>query len=206
MKIVIGTHNLDKLNELRIAFKLDDLSVSLLSLEEFPDIGEIPEDGKTLKENALIKARTVNSLTKLPTLSDDTGLEVDALHGKPGVYTARYAGENCTYSDNIFKLLNDLERVPLPNRTATFRTVVAYVDGDFELTAEGVAEGIISRSSIGDNGFGYDPIFYIEKEGRTFAQMTTDQKEVYSHRGKAIRAMKQLLLPYIKKSIKKELA
>ena len=201
MKIVIGINNLDKLNELRIAFKLDDLSVNLLSLEEFPDIGEIPEDGKTLKENALIKARTVNSLTRLPTLSDDTGLEVDALHGKPGVYTARYAGENCTYSDNVFKLLNDLDKVPIPNRTATFRTVVAYVDGDFELTAE-----VISRSSMGDNGFGYDPIFYIEEERRTFAQMSADQKEVYSHRGKAIRAMKQLLLPHIKKSIKKELA
>ena len=206
MKIVIGTHNRDKLNELMMAFKVDNFNINLLSLNDFSDIGDIPETGKTLKENALIKARVVNKMTKLPALSDDTGLEVDALHGAPGIFTARFAGENCSYYDNITKLLNELEKVPLPNRTARFRTVAAYVDKDFEITAEGVAEGIISRSVAGENGFGYDPVFLIQNENKTFAEMTIVQKEIHSHRGKAIRAIIKLLIPHLKNSRKKEIA
>ena len=206
MKVVIGTHNRDKLKELMRAFKLKDIDVELLSLDHFPEIGDIPETGKTLKENALIKAREVNKITNLPTLSDDTGLEVDALHGDPGVFTARYAGENCTYHDNVQKLLNELEKVPNPNRTAKFKTVVAYVDKEFEITAEGCCNGLISRSAKGDNGFGYDPIFYIPNENRTFAQMTIKQKENHSHRGKAIRAMIELLIPHFNSLTEKEIA
>ena len=206
MKIVIGTHNSDKLIELRSAFDLGDLSVNILSLDSFPEVGDIPENGKTLKENALIKARTVNKLTGIPALSDDTGLEVDALYGQPGVYTARYAGENCSYSDNVVKLLKELEKVPIPNRTASFKTVVAYVDGSFEIVAEGEARGTIARSVVGENGFGYDPVFFINEANKTFAEMPIEEKEIYSHRGKAIRKMKELLLPHLKESIKKELA
>ncbi|MAQ43313.1 MAG: non-canonical purine NTP pyrophosphatase, RdgB/HAM1 family [Candidatus Marinimicrobia bacterium] len=205
MKVVIGTHNRDKLKELMLAFKLEDLNIELLSLDSFPEIGDIPETGKTLEENALIKAREVNRITNLPALSDDTGLEVDALHGAPGVFTARYAGENCTYNDNVQKLLDELETVPAPNRTAKFRTVVAYVDGDFEITAEGYCDGLISGSAKGENGFGYDPVFFITNEKRTFSQMTIEEKEKYSHRGKAIRKIIKLLTPHFNNSIEKEI-
>ena len=143
--------------------------------------------------NALIKAKEVNKITGLPSISDDTGLEVDALHGKPGVYTARYAGENCSYIDNVNKLLEDLKTVPIPNRAAKFRTVIAYVDGNTQLTVEGIAEGVISRSAVGDNGFGYDPIFFIPEEKKTFAQMDMDRKEIFSHRGKAVKAILKVL-------------
>ena len=206
MKVVIGTHNRDKLKELIMAFKLEDFNIELLSLDNFPEIGDIPETGKTLEDNALIKAREVHRRTNLPALSDDTGLEVDALRGAPGVFTARYAGQGCTYNDNVQKLLNDLEKVPLPNRTARFRTVVAYVDGDYEITAEGCCNGLISRSAQGENGFGYDPIFFIPDEKRTFSQMTIEEKEKYSHRGKAIRAIIKLLNPHLNSSIEKEIA
>ena len=205
MKVVIGTHNRDKLKELMLAFKLEDLNIELLSLDSFPEIGDIPETGKTLEENALIKAREVNRITNLPALSDDTGLEVDALHGAPGVFTARYAGENCTYNDNVQKLLDELETVPAPNRTAKFRTVVAYVDGDFEITAEGYCDGLISGSAKGENGFGYDPVFFITSEKRTFSQMTIEEKEKYSHRGKAIRKIIKLLTPHFNNSTEKEI-
>ena len=205
MKVVIGTHNRDKLKELMLAFKLENLNIELLSLDSFPEIGDIPETGKTLEENALIKAREVNRITNLPALSDDTGLEVDALHGAPGVFTARYAGENCTYNDNVQKLLDELETVPAPNRTAKFRTVVAYVDGDFEITAEGYCDGLISGSAKGENGFGYDPVFFITNEKRTFSQMTIEEKEKYSHRGKAIRKIIKLLTPHFNNSIEKEI-
>ena len=206
MKIVIGTHNRDKLKELMLAFRVENLDIELLSLDNFPKVGDIPETGKTLKENALIKAREVNMLTKLPALSDDTGLEVDALHGAPGVFTARYAGINCTYRDNVKKLLNDLEKVPISNRTAKFRTVVAYVDKEFEIVAEGYCKGFISRSIQGENGFGYDPIFFIPNENKTFAQMTIEEKQNYSHRGKAIRAIVKLLIPHFNSCIEKEIA
>ena len=206
MKVVIGTHNRDKLKELMMAFTIKDIDIKLLSLDDFPEVGDIPETGKTLEENALIKAREVSRITKLPALSDDTGLEVDALHGAPGVYTARFAGVNCTYYDNVKKLLNELEKVPIPNRTARFRTVVAYVDKEFEITAEGYCDGIISRSAKGDNGFGYDPIFFIPNESKTFAQMTIEQKQNHSHRGKAIRSIVDLLIPHFNSSIKKEIA
>ena len=171
MKIVIATHNNDKLNELFKAFDSHFDGIDLLTLNDFPEVGDIIEDGKTLKENALIKAREVFKLTGIPSLSDDTGLEVDALNGAPGVYTARYAGEGCSYYDNICKLLEDMQTIPAPNRTAKFKTVIAYKDETLEMTAEGIAEGSISRASSGDFGFGYDPIFFIPEARKTFAEM-----------------------------------
>ena len=206
MKLVIATHNKDKLKELFNAFKVDDLALQLLSLDDFPDIGEIEETGSTLVENALIKAREVFSITQLPTISDDTGLEVDALHGQPGVYTARYAGEDCSYLDNINKLLHELEKVPLPNRTAQFKTVIAYVDKDNEFTAEGVANGLILRSMKGDNGFGYDPVFFVPEEKKTFAEMSIEEKKLHSHRGKSIEKIMEVLIPHINNSTHKEIA
>ncbi len=209
MKIVIATHNNDKLKELFNAFSDHLKDVQLLTLNDFPEIGDIEENGKTLEQNALRKAREVFNITGIPALADDTGLEVDALGGKPGVYTARYAGENCSYYDNVKKLLEDMQTIPMPNRSAQFKTVIAYVDKNSELTAEGKAEGLISRTPIGEYGFGYDPIFFIPEEEKTFAEMKIDEKEIYSHRGKAIRAIMKSLIPYLEKSqntIKKEIA
>ena len=143
MKLVIATHNQDKLKELHQG--LSDLNIKLLTLNDFPSIGEIVEDGKTLEENALIKAREVNRITSLPSISDDTGLEVDALDGQPGIFTARYAGEKCSYIDNINKMLKEMKNVPEKKRTARFITAMAYVDKHTELTAHGVVKGMIEK-------------------------------------------------------------
>ncbi|MAV64821.1 MAG: non-canonical purine NTP pyrophosphatase [Candidatus Marinimicrobia bacterium] len=185
MKLVIATHNKDKLLEIKRAFS--SIQWDVLSLHDFVDIDEIVEDGKTLVDNALIKARTVFEKTNLPVLSDDTGLEVDALDGQPGVYTARYAGENCSYDDNVQKLLKDMSKIPFVNRTAQFKTVMVFKDEKKELIVEGVVKGKISRESRGEDGFGYDPIFFVPDIGKTFAEMTMLEKNEISHRGKAIR-------------------
>ena len=184
MKVVIATHNRDKMKEIQGA--ISDLGWEVISLYDFPKIGEIEENGKTLEENALIKAREVFEKTGLPTISDDTGLEVDALDGAPGVYTARYAGENCSYSDNVNKMLKDMNKVPMPNRGAKFKTVMVFKDENKELIVEGIVKGKISRESRGDDGFGYDPIFYVTEYDKTFAEMTMSEKNKISHRGNAI--------------------
>ena len=189
MKIVLATHNKDKCKELQDS--LLGLNVQLLSLYDFSEVKEIIEDGSTLKENALIKAREVNKITGLPALADDTGLEVDFLNGKPGVFTARYAGENCTYLDNVNKLLNDMKEAK--NRNAEFKTVIAFVHKNVELVAFGSVKGIITKKIKGIGGFGYDPVFYIQEIGKTFAEMKIAQKNRISHRALAIEKMKNLL-------------
>ena len=185
MKLVIATHNEDKLKEIQAY--LESFSFNVLSLNKYPEIGEIIEDGKTLLDNALIKAREVFDKTGLPTISDDTGLEVDGLDGKPGVYSARYAGEECTYLDNVEKLLIDMKKIPIPNRTAQFKTVMVFKDKNQELIVEGVVKGLISRELKGDNGFGYDPIFFVPELGKTFGEMSAIEKNKISHRGNALR-------------------
>ena len=195
MKIVIATHNKDKFKELY--FGLKSLNIELLSLDDFPEIGEIIEDGDTLEANALIKARTVYKLTSLPTISDDTGLSVDALNGAPGVYSARYAGENCTYLDNVNKMLSEMKNIPEDKRGANFSTVMAYVDGKRELIAEGVVKGVISNKIKGIGGFGYDSIFYVCNKGKTFSEMSIEEKNLISHRSKAIEVLKAELAPYL---------
>ena len=145
MKVVIATHNRDKMKEIQGA--ISELGWEVISLYDFPEIGEIEENGKTLEENALIKAREVFKKTGLPTISDDTGLEVDALDGAPGVYTARYAGEDCSYSDNVNKMLKEMSKVPMPNRGAFFKTVMVFKDENKELIVDGVVKGKISRES-----------------------------------------------------------
>ena len=195
MKIVIATHNKDKFKELY--FGLKSLNIELLSLDDFPEIGEIIEDGDTLEANALIKARTVYKLTSLPTISDDTGLSVDSLNGAPGVYSARYAGENCTYLDNVNKMLSEMKNIPEDKRGANFSTVMAYVDGKRELIAEGVVKGVISNKIKGIGGFGYDSIFYVHNKGKTFSEMTIEEKNSVSHRSKAIVDLKSQLATYL---------
>jgi len=190
-KLVLATHNPDKKKEMKAAFGRQGLIV--LSLDNFPEVGEIEETGATLLENSLLKARTVHRITGLPAIADDTGLEVDALDGAPGVFSARFAGENATYADNVNKLLLDMVSVAKNLRTARFRTVASFVDGDRELWTEGVIEGEITREARGAGGFGFDPIFEVTQTGKTFAEMTVKEKNKISHRGLALRKMRELL-------------
>ena len=195
MELVIATHNKDKFKELFLG--LESLELKLRSLNDFPEIGEIIEDGDTLEENALIKARTVFKLTGLPSISDDTGLEVAALNGQPGIYTARYAGENCSYSDNVNKMIDEMKLVPWESRNAEFKTYMAYVDKHVELTACGVVKGKIDKKIKNVGGFGYDPIFYVSEFKRTFSEMSIEEKNKISHRGKAIKAIKLKLIKHL---------
>ena len=183
--IVLATHNKDKQAELSEALNSKD--VNILSLEDFPHIGEIIEDGETLEENAFIKAHTVYGITGLPSISDDTGLEVDALNGEPGVYSARYAGEDCSYMDNVNKILKKMSKVPLDLRSAQFKTVMAFVSNKMELVSEGSVKGLITKEPKGIGGFGYDPVFYVPEMMKTFAEMTMEEKNKISHRGQATR-------------------
>ena len=189
--IVLATHNKDKQMELFRALNSKD--VNILSLQDFPEIDEIIEDGKTLKDNALIKARKVYKITGLPSISDDTGLEVAALNGHPGVFSARYAGENCSYLDNVNKILENMSKIPLDFRGAQFKTVMVFVSEKMELVSKGSVKGLITKESKGIRGFGYDPVFYIPEMMKTFAEMTIEEKNGISHRGIATRNMIKLL-------------
>ncbi|MBC8256091.1 MAG: RdgB/HAM1 family non-canonical purine NTP pyrophosphatase [Candidatus Marinimicrobia bacterium] len=198
MKIVLATHNQDKCREMTSI--LSDFPIDLLTLDSFPEIGEIIEDGNTLEDNALIKARTVFKKTNIPSWADDTGLEVDAIDGEPGIYSARYAGENCSYSDNVNKLIENMLTVPSNKRTAQFKTAIAFVGENMELVSEGTVEGLIATEPKGVGGFGYDPVFYIPEKEKTYSEMSMKEKNKISHRGKAIQNMIFLLrsrLPHI---------
>ena len=192
MKIVLATHNHDKETELQYSLRGLDVDICLLS--EYPDIGEIEETGTTLLENSLLKARTVHDRTGLPAIADDTGLEIDALDGAPGVYSARFAGLNPTYEDNVNKLLIELEGIPSEKRTAKFRTVITFVDENEELSTEGHIDGIISESIKGNRGFGYDPIFFVPHLGKTFAELSSIEKNKISHRGIALQKLRKILI------------
>lgn len=193
--IVLATHNRDKREELQEA--LSEFMVEILSLNDFPFIGEIEEVGQTLLENSMIKAKTVHNLTQLPAIADDTGLEVEALNGAPGIYSARYAGEDVTYEDNVNKLLAEMENIPLENRKAQFRTVISFVDKDRELWTEGTIKGIIGESAKGKNGFGYDPVFFVPELEKTFSELSIGEKNKISHRGLAMKKFRILLREYI---------
>jgi len=185
LQIVLATHNRGKMEEMSAI--LGHLPFELLALDAFPEIGDIPETGNTLKENAFIKAEIVHRLTGLPALADDTGLEVDALNGAPGIYSARYAGADATFDDNYQKMLKELHGIPVEKRTARFRTVIAFVNGGEKECVEGVAEGRIIEEKRGIGGFGYDPIFYYPPLRKTFAELDSVEKNSISHRGKALR-------------------
>jgi len=184
MQIVLATHNKGKMSEIN---NLLSSFYEVLTLDHFPNIKEIPETGKTLKENAFIKARTVFEMTGLPSLADDTGLEVESLGGDPGVYSARYAGEQASYQDNCEKLLKNMMRVPKKDREAKFRTVIAYKDDNRELSCDGSVKGEIAQSPKGSFGFGYDSVFYYPPLEKTFAELSEEAKNSISHRGRALR-------------------
>ena len=188
---VLATRNPDKIKEIRNI--LHDEKWQLLSLRDFPNTGTLVEDGKTLLENALKKARLVFQETGIPSLADDTGLEVDALNGAPGVRSRRFAGEMANYRKNNEKLLRLLQDIPDEDRTATFRCFMALVTPFEEKWVEGICKGVILSEYRGQEGFGYDPLFYVPEKAQTFAEMSQEEKNIVGHRGKAFRKMAELI-------------
>jgi XTP/dITP diphosphohydrolase len=193
MQLVLATQNKDKIREIRKL--LDDLPVTVKTCDNFPDFPDIEETGTTFKENAILKAKGIAEFTGCAALADDSGIEVDALDGAPGVYSSRYAGPGCTYDDNNRKLLSELDGIEKEKRTARFRTVIAVAwDANNIETVEDTAEGVITEEKHGGDGFGYDPVFYYPPAGKTFAEMTLEEKNKVSHRGKALVKAKELLV------------
>ena len=190
MKLAIATNNAHKLQEIRaiLSGQFDEL----LSLKDLGIDVDVEETGTTLEENALLKARTIQAICHIPTLADDTGLMVDALGGAPGVYSARYAGEEHNDASNRALLLKNLQNEQ--NRNAHFATVIAivYPSGDF-ITSKGRVEGEILREERGNEGFGYDSLFYSYELKKTFAEASQEEKNSVSHRGRALRAMLEKL-------------
>ena len=191
-KLVFATGNEGKMREIREILGRPGLTI--LSQKEAGIVSDAEENGTTFEANALIKARAVAAQTNAPVLADDSGLEIDYLNGEPCVYSARYMGEDTPYEIKNQKLLDLLEGVPEEKRTARFVCVIAAVlpDGR-EFTTRGTIEGIIGYESRGEGGFGYDPIFFVPEFGCSTAELTMEQKNLVSHRGKALRAMKEVL-------------
>ncbi len=190
--IVIATHNQDKLTEFYSI--LFGLGLKIMTLDEFPEIGEIEETGTTFLENSFLKARTVFGQTQIPTIADDSGLEVKYLNGAPGIHSARYAGDTATYSENIKKLLRELAGVAPPDREARFRSVVTFVSETVEFWTEGHIDGTITDHPSGVGGFGYDSVFYIPDLKKTFAEISQQEKNLISHRGLALKKFRKLLV------------
>jgi XTP/dITP diphosphohydrolase len=192
MKIVLATNNRHKIQEIKVI--LSGLSAELLTLEDFPGFPQVEETGETLEENAVLKAECLCRFTGLPSLADDSGLEVDALGGAPGVFSSRFAGEHCSYQDNNMKLLSLMKDVPWEKRGARFVCVVAVAeDLDHMVTVRGEVEGKISLKEEGENGFGYDPVFYLPQLDKTFAQLSFGEKNKISHRAIAFGKAKELI-------------
>ena len=184
-KIVIASSNNHKVSE--ISVKIQPFFDKILSLSDFPEIGEIIEDGNTIEENSFKKSRASFEHTNIASIADDTTLEVDALNGDPGLFTARYAGEKATYEENMTKLLDNLDGIEDNLRTARFRTIISFVDGKNDFHVEGRLEGRILNKRIGNNGFGYDPIFQSTEFKMSLAEMDSKLKNEVSHRGLAIK-------------------
>ncbi len=185
MKLVIATRNAHKLEEIHSIFDFQNLEV--MSAFDFPDIPDVVEDGDTLEANAIKKAVEIATATGCWALADDSGLEVDALDGAPGVYSARYAGESCCYEANNEKLLRELQ--DKKDRSARFRTVIALSDpGGSAQTVEGECPGVIIEELRGINGFGYDPLFVPDGYAETFAELASEEKNRISHRARALHA------------------
>ena len=192
MKIVLATKNPHKVTEIKSIVK--DKNWEIVSLLDIAPDFEIIEDGKTFEENAQKKAEMVIKEFGFITIGEDTGLEVDALNGRPGVYSARYANEKASYEQNVIKLLDELKGIPIEKRTARFRCVcaVALLEKKTELF-EGVCEGRIIFGPKGKKGFGYDPVFVPDGYEKTFAELSSEEKNKISHRGKALRKVSKFL-------------
>lgn len=185
-EILIATKNPNKAKEIGKIFSKDDIKV--YTLNDFPNFPDIVEDGTTFEENARLKVKAANERLGMAALADDSGLQVDALYGQPGIRSARYAGDHDDAANNA-KLLSELGGVPLEKRTAQFVTTLVYKDpeNNQDIVATGKLEGLINTMPRGDDGFGYDPLFYVPELGKTLGQISMDKKNEISHRGRAIR-------------------
>lgn len=189
--VVLATRNPHKAAEL--AAILAGLPVRIHTMDEFPGVPDVVEDGDTCEANAVKKATVVFKATGLLAVADDTGMEVDALEGRPGVYAARYAGPEATYEDNCRKLLKELCGVPAPRRTARFITVAAVASSQKVDVMNGTLNGLITEAPAGTRGFGYDPVFYVPELGKTLAELSPEQKNRISHRAKAFSQVREFL-------------
>jgi len=198
-ELLIATRNERKKKELKTL--LDGIDVRILTLRNFPGLPKIVEDGRNFKENAIKKATTAAKLTGRLTIADDSGLEVDVLGNKPGVYSSRFAGKGATDRKNNLKLLRLLKDTPFKNRTARFVCHIAISDKSGLIgTTKGVCSGVIGFKIQGTYGFGYDPLFVIPKYGKTFAELGARIKNKMSHRYKALKKAKKLILGYFRKN------
>lgn len=193
MKIVIASKNRKKVKEIKKIFSTIGIECEIHTLDEFPQIDKVEEDGQTFKENAIKKALYVSKATGMIAIADDSGLEVEALGGAPGVRSARYSGLDANDRSNNEKLLRELEGVPDEQREARFVCCIALADGDNVQTFEGYVKGKIGHIPKGSNGFGYDPLFYPEGYDRTFAEMTDEEKNAISHRAMALKLLGEYL-------------
>ena len=195
MEIIAATKNKGKVVEIRRALR--GLGFKIDSLNDFPDIPEVEEDGKSFNENALKKARFYSKYFGKLTIADDSGLEVDSLKGLPGIYSARYAGEGASDQERNQKLLEEMQGIPISKRGAKFKCVIAVVSHDGkEGIAEGSCRGRIGFKEMGKRGFGYDPVFILPQYGKTMAQITLEEKNRVSHRGKALRKLRKIITKF----------
>lgn len=183
MKIIAATKNKNKLREFGEILK----GFEIISQEEAGLDIEVEETGSTFEENSMLKARAIYEASRLPAIADDSGLVVDALGGEPGVYSARYGGEGLDDKGRVELLLKNMKEVPKEERTARFVCAITLVDGDRVITARGECEGVITYEPSGENGFGYDPVFFVQEYNKTLAEATPEEKNAISHRGKALR-------------------
>ncbi|MEA3505975.1 MAG: RdgB/HAM1 family non-canonical purine NTP pyrophosphatase [Elusimicrobiota bacterium] len=191
--VVLATNNPDKVREIKNIWRgIPNLKIEWMG--DFKDLGEAAEDGSTLRENAFKKADYVTAGTGLPAVADDTGLFVDFLGGRPGIHSARYAGDEAAYADNIDKLLREMKGVPDKKRTAEFKTSVCLtLPGQEPFFTRGVVKGRITKRKKGSSGFGYDPVFEVSETGKTYAQMPPEEKDRLSHRYKAFKMMGKII-------------
>lgn len=191
-QIVLATKNKGKIKEFSRMF--DRFDVEVLTIADLPDLPDVVEDGDTFEANARKKAETICRTTGLPSLADDSGLEVEALNGEPGVYSARFAGPHATDAENNAKLVDKMQHVPEAARQARFVSVLALaVPGGETLLARGTCEGRIVLAPKGDHGFGYDPYFLLPEKGKTMAELVPEEKNRISHRGAAVRVLENML-------------
>ena len=183
MKIIAATKNKNKIKEFGDILK----GFEIISQEEAGVDIDVEETGTTFEENSLLKAMAIYKATGIPAIADDSGLEVDALGGEPGIYSARYGGEGLDDKDRVNLLLKNMQNIPDENRTARFVCAITYVDENGTVTAKGTCEGRITHAPAGENGFGYDPVFFVQEFGKTTAEISAEEKNSISHRGKALR-------------------
>jgi XTP/dITP diphosphohydrolase len=192
LELIVATRNKGKIREIREALK--GLGLRIQSLSDFPEAPEIEEDGESFTENALKKARFYSKYFGKLTLGDDSGLEVDGLKGLPGIYSARYAKEGAASRENNQKLLREMHGLPVSKRGARFKCIIAVVSHNGkEAVAEGSCRGIIGFKEKGRKGFGYDPLFILPKYGKTMAELSLEEKNAISHRGKALRKIRRVI-------------